>query len=327
LNASFAARASASTVPLTYASAPIATTKLVEEVFRAYQPSATGVTFAQGLSPFAIVCEGHQEMESVKKSTKQAELAEAGTSLSLADAQAIISTDVRFPTDPQTAAEKLYGWSIVIDIFHGVAHDIATAVRSFVINVGPTLHRLAQHAGSAPVGMDLVCRVLYEAQQDYFQYTIKLANNERPAVPTFGRIVDLVVSYRAESLSPLPDTWYAMVSAPTSSRRAALETNKRERSSTNRERAGAVPTFNAHVDRALQKRFRESGHTTISSLLQGHDATIPKHRGNEICLTWALKGECGPTCKRAANHVRYPQTVNTEIGKLLTTCGVANPQP
>ena len=328
LTAAFQTRATASTVPLTYASAPLATTKLVEDVFRSYQPATTGIIFGQGLSPFAIVCEGHPEMDVVKKATKHAEIAESGTSLSLADAQAITTTDVRFPSDTHVAAEKLYGWSVVIDVFHGVNHPIAIAVRTFVLNVGPALHRLAQHTGSAAVGMDLVCRVLYEAQQDYMQYAIRLANNERPAIPAFSRIENLVVSYRAEGLSPLPDPWYLMVSAPTSSRRMPAESgSKRKGPETSRERAGAVPTFNTNVDRTLLKRFRDSGHTTISSLMQGHEVAIPKHRGSEVCLTWALKGECGPTCKQAANHVRYPQPVVNEIGQLLTTCGVANAQP
>ena len=301
----------------------------MEEVFRTYQPSATGITFAQGLSPFAVVCEGHPEMDTIKRATKQAELTESGTSVSLADAQAIIATDVRFPTDAQTAAEKLYGWSVVIDVFHGVAADIAIAVRTFVQNVGPALHRLALHAGSSAVGMDLVCRVLYEAQQDYFQYATGLANGEHPNLPIFARITNLVVTYRAESLSPLPDAWYTMVSAPTSSRRAPppASSNAPARPSTNRDRAGATPTFNTHADRRLLKRFRESSYNSISSLIQGRNVTIPKHRGEDICLTWALKGECGPTCRRAGNHVRYPQSVVTELGKLLTDCGVPDAQP
>jgi len=298
----------------------------VEEVFRTYQPSATGVTFAQGLSPFSIVCEGHLEMDAVKKATKQAKLAESGTSLSLADAQTIVATDIRFPTDPQTAAEKLYGWSVVIDVFHGIAHDISRAVRSFVQEVGPALHRLATHSGSLDVGMDLVCRVLYEAQQDYFQYTTRLANGGNPMCPTFACIVDLVITFRAESLSPLPDVWYLLASAPQSSRRAALSATT-GRASTSRDRAGAAPVFNTHADRRLLQRFRDSGHTSIGSLIQGHDITVPKHRGKDACLTWAFKGECGPNCKRADNHVRYPQSVNTELGKLLTQCGVADPQP
>ena len=57
--ARFADRAQASAVPLTLATAPIATTKMVEEVFRNYMPGGDGLTFAKGLSPFAAVCKGH----------------------------------------------------------------------------------------------------------------------------------------------------------------------------------------------------------------------------------------------------------------------------
>ena len=68
----FGERAIASTVPLTAANAPLATTKLVDDVFRNFVPAGTGLVFAQGLSPFAIVCEGHAETDSVRKALKQA---------------------------------------------------------------------------------------------------------------------------------------------------------------------------------------------------------------------------------------------------------------
>ena len=105
----FSERSEASRVPLTAATRPLPTTKLVEDVFRSFQPSGTGITFGQGLTPFAIVCEGHAEMAKVQSEIKHAEMAQQGTSLTLADAARLTASDVRFPTDPQTAAEKLYG--------------------------------------------------------------------------------------------------------------------------------------------------------------------------------------------------------------------------
>ena len=84
-----------------------------------------------------------------------------GTSASLADAERITTADVRFPADAQTAAEKMCGWSIATDAFHGANRDIANAVRAFVLEVGPALHRLANtHSDGGSAGMDLVCRVL-----------------------------------------------------------------------------------------------------------------------------------------------------------------------
>ena len=55
-------RAEASPLPISAANAPLATTKLVDEVFRSYQPGGIGLTFGKGLTPFAIICEGHKEV-------------------------------------------------------------------------------------------------------------------------------------------------------------------------------------------------------------------------------------------------------------------------
>jgi hypothetical protein len=182
-------RVSASTVPLTLSNCPLATTKLVDDVFRSLNPANTGLSFGCGLTPFAVVCEGHSEMESVRRLVKQAELAEAGSNISLADAERLTSSDVRFPVDAQSGAEKLWGWSILVDLFHGITHEIAMSVRRFVSSVGPALHRVAaQHADTPAIGMDHVCRVLYEAQQDYFVYVSALANGLAPLCPNFSRI-------------------------------------------------------------------------------------------------------------------------------------------
>ena len=74
------------------------------------------------------------------------------------------------------------------------------------------------------------------------------------------------------------------------------------------------------------RRFRDSGHTTISGLMEGHNVEVPKHAGSDVCLTWALKGECTTGCRRAPVHKRYSRATNQAISALLTECGVASPQ-
>jgi len=317
----FSERASASPVPLTYATAPIPTTKLVEDVFRSFQVAGTGLVFTQGLSPFAIICEGHAEMDTVRRMVKKAELAEGGTSMTLADAERLTSADVRFPTVPQVGAEKLYGWSVGADVFHGVNHDVCLSIRQYVINIGPALHRVAEQAGTAAAGMDLVNRVLYESQQEYFQYVTALANGGRPPVPTFADIQSKVLTYRCESLSPLPASWYALVDAP-------APTNRRIPQDTAgpRQQSGSAPTFNTFADRTLLRRFRDSEFSTISAMMAGKEVTIPQHASKDVCLVWALKGECSGTCRRKAQHVRYSRGTTSELHSLLDDCGVANPQ-
>ena len=104
---------------LTVANASLATTSLVDIVFRSYTPASTGLSFGKRLTPFAIVCEGPQGIEDVKELIKRAEIAESGFSMLLADAKLITTTDVRFPSSARAAEEQLYGWSILLDIFHG----------------------------------------------------------------------------------------------------------------------------------------------------------------------------------------------------------------
>ena len=88
--------------------------------------------------------------------------------MSLADVQTLLSDEVRFPTQPFVAVVKLYGWSVVIDVFHGPNHPIAVSVREAVQTLGPQLQRLHAHSGDTPaVGMQLLCRVLYDMQQDF----------------------------------------------------------------------------------------------------------------------------------------------------------------
>ena len=109
INSQIQALVVTSTVPLTLASAPLASTKLVDQVFRSLDPAGSGVEFAAHLSPFAVVCEGHAEHVTVLRMVKQAERAESGSTMSLDDANRLATTDVRFPSAPQIAAEKLYG--------------------------------------------------------------------------------------------------------------------------------------------------------------------------------------------------------------------------
>ena len=94
-----------------------------------------------------------------------------------------------------------------------------------------------------------------------------------------------------------------------------------------RDLAGVVPTINAHADSRLLQRFRDSPHSTISAMLEGHDVEVPTHNNDPVCLTWALKGRCSSSCKRKAQHVRYPRSVAQALHAMMDTCGVANSQP
>ena len=328
IGALFMERVMVSPVPLGSANVPLATTKLVDDVFRSYLPGGTGLDFGKGLSPFAIVCEGHREMTSVKRAVKNAELVETGGNVSLADAASLTSSDVKFPNEVWIAGEKLYGWSIVVDVFHGVNHPVAQSVRDSVSEIVPQLHRLTSSMSDTPsLGMDLACRVMYGLQQEYFFYLRRLAETATATpppvitVPDFGVVRRAVATFTAESLSPLPRPWCSLVDAP----KTQVE-NATPRSSV-RDVVGAVAAVNPHADSRLVQRFRDSDFATISAMLKDSDAEPPTIGGKPVCLTWALKGTCTTSCKRKDVHIRYSRPIVQKLHELLDKCGVPNPQP
>ena len=321
LDAHFRQRAEATDLPITSRNAPVSTARLMEDVFRTCAPGDAGLNFGRGLSPFAVVCDGHSEVVLAQKLTKQAGIVESGTSVSLSDAKSLTSSDVRFPTLPYVAAEKLYGWSVVVDVFHGANHLVSGSIRDAVREIAPSLFQLAnQHHDNPAVGMDLICRVMCEMQQDCFAWLASIASGRHGVgVPDFRVIISRVMTHRADSLAPLPLPWHNLPTAPMREREAKAPARK--------ELLGTVPTFNAKGDKKLLSRFKDSGHANISAMTAGHDVEIPKHNGSPVCLVWALKGSCSASCKRKEQHVQCGQATNRKLHELMDACGVANPQP
>ena len=64
--------------------------------------------------------------------------------------------------------------------------------------------------------MELICRVMYDMQQDYYQYLSNVAAAVPGAPPNFAAVIKLVQTYRAESLAPLPAHWYQIIDCPRS---------------------------------------------------------------------------------------------------------------
>jgi hypothetical protein len=74
--------------------------------------------------------------------------------------------------------------------------------------LGPLLQQLAASMGDDPQsGLELVCRVVYDMQQDYYLYMHHVGRGEACDVPTFSKLIDMVSSNRATSLTDLPKLW------------------------------------------------------------------------------------------------------------------------
>ncbi|MGL5934110.1 MAG: hypothetical protein ACRCZI_00655, partial [Cetobacterium sp.] len=338
----FTARVPASAVHLNPASAPMATTRLVDEVFHNYQPYSDGFQFAKGLPPLAIVCHGHPAMNAHQELIAQAQMVESGATVSLADATTLSANRASFPSCAVVAAEKLYGWSIVLDVFHGVHHPMAISVRAAVCLLGPSLLRLERTMSNANLGMDVICRVMFDMQQDYMSWVRSTSNGIATAVPDFQRLINLVDTHRASCLAALPSSWYMQPGAPVLTppsppaggppagggpAQAAGGSNGTGGAGGSSGSGRGAPVVNASVDPVLKRRYDASGHTSIGALLGGRTVTVPQRGGKDICLTWALRGSCNSGCKRADNHVRYSVTINRAIGTILNECGVPDPQP
>jgi len=197
--------------------------------------------------------------------------------------------------------------------------------------MGPCLHCLVEQAAeNTAAGMDLVCRVLYDIQQDYFLYVSELAGGLAPAVPSFRELINKVNTFRVDGLCHLPTLWYAMISAPKDPRRSAARgtsTGTDGGGASLRQQAGTVSTRNPRPDARLLSRFANSGHSSITAMLGDHGADIPKLGDKPVCLSWAYKGECSDSCKRKAQHKVYNRGTVQALHVLMDVCGVANPQP
>jgi hypothetical protein len=172
-------------------------------------------------------------------------------------------------------------------------------------------------------GMELLCRVMYDMQQDYFMWFNKTAAGQRVNAPDFQEVIDLVNTFRADRLSALPPAWIHMlndaVPAPTAPARQAPA---QARSAG----GGSTTSVNPNADRRLMQRYKDSGHASITAMVGGRSLEYPKHSNKPVCMAWAIKGACTTNCKRAAQHVRYSADTLKEVHKFMDDCGVAGSQ-
>jgi hypothetical protein len=178
--------------------------------------------------------------------------------------------------------------------------------------------------------MDYCNRILYDVQQTYFEWAEETALCEDtatlPTAPTFKEIISAVKTNRHQNLNPLPLAWYTIIDNPAPGGPTSRPGSSSSDTSSPRQQSGSVPSFNGQADRDMLTRFRESGHPSIKVMMEGKNATIPKHQNKPVCLVWALKGECSSNCKRKDMHIRYPAPVNKAIHAMLDKCGVASLQ-
>jgi hypothetical protein len=103
-----------------------------------------------------VVCQGHANAKKLKRNVKKNEMVSVGGTLSLSDADALTTNNISLPTEPYIAQEKMMGWSVLVNCFHGHATEIATnvcaAVKALLPFVHPLVHQvLAQCRNGEPL--------------------------------------------------------------------------------------------------------------------------------------------------------------------------------
>ena len=91
-------------------------------------------------------------------------------------------------------------------VFHGATTGVANCVCAFVIPVVPHLHAVHHTLSNSPgQGLDMVCRVLFEAQQEHFHWVNQTADSLAAVDPVdFSKILGLVQTTCVQSLCHLP---------------------------------------------------------------------------------------------------------------------------
>ena len=117
--------------------------------------------------------------------------------------------------------------------------------------------------------MELACRVMYNMQQDYFQYLSKIAAGLPAVCPTYDAVVERVQTHRAQSLSALPSHWYLLVGCPNPKTSGVVVPSPATAPAAMRVNAPSVNLTNPRADPVLLSRYKACGHSMITALLGG----------------------------------------------------------
>jgi hypothetical protein len=193
LNNLLSERAVSSPLSIDADTAPMATPQIMDSVFKSYTPMNDGLILGDGLSPFAIICQGHSQTEFLKREIKKREMIALNAAVSLTDAELLTTTDAHLPTECYMAVDKLNGWSVMIDVFHGSNAPISLAVRNAVHIISPKLQRLVHQVAISPAeGVEQVCRIMHEMQPEHYAYLHLLSRGTTLPAPDFSEVITAV---------------------------------------------------------------------------------------------------------------------------------------
>jgi hypothetical protein len=323
VGAAISTRFLAANVGLSPDSIPVVTTQLFDQLFKRNMFGGSGTVMGEGLTPFAIVCPNHAEARAAQLASAAADRV---ASPDYADAVTIMTTDVRLPTNPYQAMEKLIGWSVLLDCVIGANHTVAVATHNFAMVAGASITQYCNGAVELSVAMPIIIAFLFEAQQKLF-YWINRAMGattaaSRPTIPNYD---DILQAFTMRTFrGAYPDNWTRHITPAVQQKAAA--------GATGTTKTPSKPANNNQPDAVLQKRYTDSGSPGLTAMMGGAGSEIikrvPKAGNDAVCLAWTLQGKCRTGCERKANHRQLGTAVTTALHKFLDGCpGIKAPGP
>lgn len=312
------------------------TTSQVLEWFRTHQLIPSGMELGGGLNPFSIICAGHYNTKEVIELAERQALVEAGTSLSLSDSVQFRTKDGRFPKTYLQAADKLWGFALVIRVYFGDAHPLFTALNMSLTEVCPMILQLESYfPNNLRQGLLVAIKVML-----YYQNKVGLwlrrardtAVGTPVPDPNFDTCAEDLRMQTFDHLPRIPDTWMDVIRVqnpelyPSPERIRGGGGSPKSESSSGSDNAGSAVTH-PKPNAGLTKKWKESGLKAIKDLegkwTEATPYSVPKDGDHDICLKYQLTGKCKKGCARAATHKTYNADMIKTIDQHLVKCGLA----
>ena len=308
-------------------SRPTATTQLIA-MMRDWRLICAGDELTAGLTPFTIVCAGHADHNATRDTVDTLRRLEQGAnSMSYQDAQVFSIAGSNLPSDEMQCADKLRGFSVVVDIIFGDANAMALDFRNFLNQYVPFLQSglRSYYRDSPGKRLHIRLRSMYYITME-LQYYIKMRRQGlNPPLPAWAALLKMMSLKNFDTILPdLPEAWLQKVTpqggspapapGPTPAPQAAAPEN--------------TPVVNRNVDAGLKERFANSGYTSLKDMTKvardaGRALSIPKIDGTDACLSWMIKGSCWKNCRRSAAHKYASPAVVAKVHEVMDACDVA----
>jgi len=293
-----------------------------------------------GLTPFAVVCQGHPQTKDILElATKQVAMESGHNTINLSDADTFKVKDVRFPRTLNQISDKCRAFNTICQVTFGDTNPFVTGLRAGLDITLPQLLQLESlHAHNPRMAMMLGLRFMYWIQCQAFLYwrkmRVRLPGHPAVAQPDYETLADqFATNMHDQALPRLPDSWMTVVKAQlpelypdNSSRiRGGGSGNNPPTSGggTSGRSANLVRNLNSMV--SVVQKYVAGGFRSVNELLQrwknNHGGQAPRiphcPPAGEVCLRWACTNECREDCPRKAAHVHYGNDIQAQICTLI----------